>query len=295
MATYQKLNDCPQTFTIKQHNSAIDSSTLTVLEVPSIKGDSVSYTYNLYNGSSLTLGTRKDVYIGFSDDSGNFEGNQPTTISLTSDTTGCSATATKVDNTACSVIYSLNSCLKDRVITFSYNSTPIFKISQTYYKQSITNYVYAFNISSFRLNNSYYYAWFDDNSPTNISVTNTNKYLMYYYDDLSTNYSRSYIFFYYTSKQLSFATDLTVSDIIDQLTHVSGNNSLSGYGRYYYLDVPYNVNSYNNGNPTTISVSESSTICLYRYQSSMFTKIATITINADTKNYHLGKYKYTNS
>lgn len=287
MATYQKLNDCPQTFTILNHNAAIDSSILTVNKRTTPNGK-VSYLYTLYNGLGL-LGTRENVYIGFSDESGEFDGNQPTTISLTSDTTGCSATATKVDNTASSVTYTLNRCIADRVITFSYNSTPIFKISQTY--QIPTSYVYAFYISSFYLNSDVYsYAWFDNSSPSTISVSDTNKYLMSLYD--IDNSSKSYVFFYYTLKT-TFAFGLTVSQIIDELTHVSGNSNLSNYGSYYYLDVPYIVNSYNNGNPTTVSVSEDSTICLYRYQSSRFTKIATITINADTEYYHLGKYKYT--
>lgn len=299
MATYQKLNDCPQTFTISKHNAVIDSSVLTVTKTTLPTGK-IRYSYIL-DSEALLSSTAENVYIGFSDDDGNFKGNNTaSSISLDSDTSGCSATATKeIDiigsdgyNTASLIKYTLNKCTADRTITFSYNSIPIFKIKQTYETTTVstTSYVYGFYISSFSINSDYQYAWFDNNSPSTISVTNTNKYLMYYYDDLE-NY-RSYIFLYYTNKMYTFATDLTVSDIKSELTHVSGNDSLGSYGSYYYLDVPYNVNSYNNGNPTTVSASESSTICLYRYQSNVFIKIATITINDDTASYHLGKYKY---
>lgn len=87
-------------------------------------------------------GTKKQVYLGYEDTNKIFTNKLGTIITtqvttLDSDTAGCSAKAYLIqnDNTGAPIKFSLNTCTQDRLITFSYKNTPIFKIQQTYKKE----------------------------------------------------------------------------------------------------------------------------------------------------------------
>ena len=101
------------------------------------ESDKVTYSYSISIGTDLMLGTPKDVYLGYEDTNKIFEGNLSSVMTefsatLESDVTGCSAKLSRADNTGASIKYSLNKCIADRIITFSYNKLPIFSIKQTY-------------------------------------------------------------------------------------------------------------------------------------------------------------------
>lgn len=305
MATYQKLNDCPQTFTIIETNQAIDSSVLTVLKyddltIASTRAASLKdYSYQL-DGIHL-LGTRMPVYLGFEDTDGNFNGNNTGTVTLTSDTTGCSATATKklaligTDgyNTASSIKFTLNKCTADRTITFSYNSLPVFKIKQTYNtpvsSPSLLYAVYVYGLININSANDSF-AWFAEGAPDSFVLSNINNYLSFTIDNFD-NINKSYLVFWYTNNFYIFSTDLQVSKIINNLTHYSGNDNLSGYGSYYYITMNNTVNVYDNSKPTTKKISLLDTVYLYKISGITFTRVSTVCFGSTTETYHLGCYK----
>ena len=137
---YTKLSNCPVTFTIKKHNDAIMDSSLCVIEIESWGEGGIhkDYVYDLF----YTSGTKKQIYLGYEDTNKIFTNKLSSVITtqettLSSDTDGCSAKAYLIpnDNTGAPIKFSLNTCTQDRLITFSYKNTPIFKINQTYKKQ----------------------------------------------------------------------------------------------------------------------------------------------------------------
>ena len=138
-SNYKKLNNCPQTFILKDHNDAITDSSLLVIEYGFDTGNGIEimYEYKLeYNGN------KKQVYLGYEDTNKIFTNKLQSIITtqvttLDSDTAGCSAKAYLIqnDNTGAPIKFSLNKCTADRIITFSYKNTPIFKINQTYKKE----------------------------------------------------------------------------------------------------------------------------------------------------------------
>lgn len=139
-SNYKKLNNCPQTFTLTKHNDAITDSSLQVIEQELLQGN-ISYNYSISFGNN-TLGTKKDVYLGYEDSDKIFTNKLGSIITtqvttLDSDTAGCSAKAYLIpnDNIGAPIKFSLNKCTQDRLITFSYNETPIFQIQQTYKKE----------------------------------------------------------------------------------------------------------------------------------------------------------------
>ena len=140
---YTKLSNCPATFTIKKHNDAIMDSSLCVIEIITTgeSGDHKDYVYDLF----YTNGTKKQIYLGYEDTNKIFTNKLSSVITtqvttLESDTDGCSAKAYLIqnDNTGAPIKYNLNKCTADRIITFSYKNTPIFKINQTYDKKPMT-------------------------------------------------------------------------------------------------------------------------------------------------------------
>lgn len=142
-SNYIKQDNCPVTFTIKKHNDAIMDSSLCVIEIITIgeSGDHKVYVYDLF----YTYGTKKQIYLGYEDTNKIFTNKLSSVITtqvttLGSDTDGCSAKAYLIpnDNTGAPIKFSLNKCTADRIITFSYKNTPIFKINQTYYKKPMT-------------------------------------------------------------------------------------------------------------------------------------------------------------
>ena len=140
-SNYKKLNNCPQTFTLTKHNDAITNSSLQVIEQKLLQGN-ISYNYSISTGTNIEIDTRKDVYLGYEDTNKIFTNKLSSIITtqvttLDSDTDGCSAKAYLIpnDNTGAPIKFSLNKCTQDRLITFSYNETPIFRIQQTYKKE----------------------------------------------------------------------------------------------------------------------------------------------------------------
>ena len=140
---YTKLSNCPVTFTIKTHNDAITDSSLYVIEIESWGEGSIhkDYIYDLF----YTYGTKKQIYLGYEDTNKIFTNKLSSVITtqvttLDSYTDGCSAKAYLIqnDNTGAPIKFSLNKCTQDRLITFSYKNTPIFKINQTYDKKPMT-------------------------------------------------------------------------------------------------------------------------------------------------------------
>lgn len=138
-SNYKKLNNCPQTFILKDHNDAITDSSLLVIEYGFDTGNGIEimYEYRLeYNG------IKKQVYLGYEDTNKIFTNKLGTIITtqettLDSNTAGCSAKVYLIpnDNTGAPIKFSLNKCTQDRLITFSYKETPIFQIQQTYKKE----------------------------------------------------------------------------------------------------------------------------------------------------------------
>ena len=141
-SNYIKQDNCPQTFILKDHNDAITDSSLYIIEVESWSESGLhkNYYYNLSNN-----GTKKYIYLGYEDTNKIFTNKLSSIITtqvttLDSDTAGCSAKVYLIpnDNTGAPIKFSLNKCTADRIITFSYKNTPIFKIDQTYYKKPMT-------------------------------------------------------------------------------------------------------------------------------------------------------------
>ena len=138
MSKYKRLDACPKTFSITYHNEAIDDAQLYVYEYPTNK-----YNYTLYAQGNIP-GIRKDVYLGYEDANNIFEGklseaisNQGGNFQLDCNDDQCSGhfSFSGTDDTGAPIKFSLNKCTQDRLITFSYNETPIFQIQQTYKKE----------------------------------------------------------------------------------------------------------------------------------------------------------------
>ena len=138
---YKKLDNCPQIFILENHNDAITDSSLYVIEGESW-GESGLHKQYYYNLSNKYDYDSRDVYLGYEDINKIFTNKLSSIITtqvttLDSDTAGCSAKAYLIqnDNTGAPIKFSLNKCTADRIITFSYKNTPIFKIQQTYKKE----------------------------------------------------------------------------------------------------------------------------------------------------------------
>ena len=117
----------------------ITDSSLYIIEVESWSESGLHkiYYYNL----SKYDGPKKNIYLGYEDTNKIFTNKLSSVITtqvttLDSDTAGCSAKVYLIpnDNTGAPIKFSLNKCTADRIITFSYKNTKIFKINQTYYK-----------------------------------------------------------------------------------------------------------------------------------------------------------------
>ena len=142
MSKYKRLDACPKTFLIKYHNEAIDDAQLYVYEYPA--NNSTKYGYTLYAQGNMP-GIRKDVYLGYEDANNIFEGklseaisNQGGNFQLDCNDDQCSghfSFSGTDETTGAPIKFSLNTCTQDRLITFSYKNTPIFRIQQTYKKE----------------------------------------------------------------------------------------------------------------------------------------------------------------
>ena len=141
MSKYKRLDACPKTFLITYHNEAIDDAQLYVYEYSA--NNSTEYGYTLYAQGNMP-GIRKDVYLGYEDANNIFEGklseaisNQGGNFQLDCNDDQCSGhfSFSGTDDTGAPIRFSLNTCTQDRLITFSYKNTPIFRIQQTYKKE----------------------------------------------------------------------------------------------------------------------------------------------------------------
>lgn len=302
ISNYTKLVDCPKEFTLTKHNDAITDSSLQVIEQNlSFNGNTnVSYNYSISIGTGLLIGTRKDVYLGYEDINKIFNGNLSSVMTaysatLDSDVTGCSAKLSRADTTGASIKYSLNKCTKDRIITFSYKNTPIFKINQTYEKKETYQTFYIFSISSIGIGNSF--ALFENNNvlPNSFDMNQINKILMY--SGNGVNQTNGIILFYFcnTSYVLTF---ITVEELINsgKLTHLQGHDYLNTeYNKYKSLSLNKvdSINSYNSYNFSTIQATLSMKISIFISRESGLYRIPDYIQFGNTDNAnHVGVYKY---
>lgn len=300
-SNYKKLVDCPKEFTLTKHNDAITDSSLQVIEQKLFfnGNTNVSYNYSISTGTEIILGTRKDVYLGYEDINKIFDGNLSSVMSvfrdtLDSDVTGCSAKLSRVDTTGASIKYSLNKCTADRIITFSYKNTPIFKINQTYEKKETYQTLYIFSISSIGIGNSF--ALFENNNvlPNSFDMNQANKILMYMNAVTQTN---GIILFYFcnTPYILKF---ITVEELINsgKLTHLQGHDYLNTeYNKYKSLSLNKvdSINSYNSYNFSTIQATLDMKISIFISRESGLSRIPDYIQFSNTDNAnHVGVYKY---
>lgn len=307
ISNYTKLVDCPKEFTLTKHNDAITDSSLQVIEQNlSFNGNTnVSYNYSISigTGTGLLIGTRKDVYLGYEDINKIFNGNLSSVMTaysatLDSDVTGCSAKLSRADTTGASIKYSLNKCTKDRIITFSYKNTPIFKINQTYEKKETYQTFYIFSISSIGIGNSF--ALFENNNvlPNSFDMNQTNKILMYTGNGV--NQTNGIILFYFCNTPYVL-TFITVEELINsgKLTHLQGHDYLNTeYNKYKSLSLNKvdSINSYNSYNFSTIQATLSMKISIFISRESGLYRIPDYIQFSNTDNAnHVGVYKYITS
>ena len=195
MSNYIKRDNCPVTFTIKKHNDAIMDSSLCVIEIQSWTEGSIhkDYVYDLF----YTYGTKKQIYLGYEDTNKIFTNKLSSVITtqvttLDSDTDGCSAKAYLIqnDNTGAPIKFSLNKCTANRIITFSYKNTPIFKINQTYTAENMYYTIYIWEINTPSGLGSFAFFKYDNNNPSkyskNSNLYNKTKFYLLY-DTSDTN------------------------------------------------------------------------------------------------------------
>ena len=303
-SNYKKLVDCPKEFTLTKHNDAITDSSLQVIEQNlSFNGNTnVSYNYSISigTGTGLLIGTRKDVYLGYEDINKIFNGNLSSVMTaysatLDSDVTGCSAKLSRADTTGASIKYSLNKCTADRIITFSYKNTPIFKINQTYEKKETYQTFYIFSISSIGIGNSF--ALFENNNilPNSFDMNQTNKILMYMGNGVTQTNGIILFYFCNTPYILNF---ITVEELINsgKLTHLQGHDYLNTeYNKYKSLSLNKvdSINSYNNYNFSTIQATLAMKISIFISRESGLSRIPDYIQFSNTDNAnHVGVYKY---
>lgn len=301
-SNYKKLVDCPKEFTLTKHNDAITDSSLQVIEQNlSFNGNTkVLYNYSISTGTEIILGTRKDVYLGYEDINKIFDGNLSSVMSvfrdtLDSDVTGCSAKLSRVDTTGASIKYSLNKCTADRIITFSYKNTPIFKINQTYEKKETYQTFYIFSISSIGIGNNF--ALFENNNelPQSFDMNQTNKIDMYMGNGVTQTNGIILFYFCNTPHLLKF---ITVEELINsgKLTHLQGHDYLNTeYNKYKSLSLNKvdSINSYNNFNFSIIQATLAMKISIFIPRESGLSRIPDYIQFSNTDNAnHVGVYKY---
>ena len=246
---YKKLVDCASApaFTLTEHNDAITDSSLQVREIKLSlnENDKVTYSYSISIGTDIMLGTPKDVYLGYEDTNKIFTNKLSSIITtqvttLDSDTDGCSAKVYLIpnDNTGAPIKFSLNKCTANRIITFSYQNTPIFKIDQTYDKSGkITIYVCKLDAV---LTSNDRFALFDTNSSKEIPVNPYERYIKYqegYYAFVS-----EYVLMYTEDKKVREDTNIGTLLSTGKLTYLSGHDYLVKDKKYKDLKLA-NINT----------------------------------------------------
>ena len=238
-SNYIKRDNCPVTFTIKKHNDAIMDSSLCVIEIQSWTEGSIhkDYVYDLF----YTYGTKKQIYLGYEDTNKIFTNKLSSVITtqvttLDSDTDGCSAKAYLIpnDNTGAPIKFSLNKCTADRIITFSYKNTPIFKIDQSYNKGII----YVFE--SFVLEDGTTFAYFNTNTPSSIPTDHPQASYIWSYSWLESVESSQVLMY---TEYTDFNEDTPIGELLNtgKLTHLFGHDYLT-YDKYKNFKL---INFYN--------------------------------------------------
>lgn len=226
-SNYKKLNNCPQTFILKDHNDAITDSSLLVIEYGYDTGNGIEimYEYKLeYDGN------KKQVYLGYEDTNKIFTNKLGTIITtqvttLDSDTAGCSAKAYLIpnDNTGAPIKFSLNKCTADRIITFSYKNTPIFKINQTYDKTKILT-IYVCKQNALSISNDTRYAFFNTRSPILIPAEHEPNI---WWNQGYQSFVSTYVLMYTEDKNVDVSTPIGTLLSTGKLTHLSGHDYLT--------------------------------------------------------------------
>lgn len=306
---YKKLVDCPPEFILTEHNEAITDSSLQVREIKQLIDGKVTYIYGISTGPGIMIGTPKDVYLGYEDTNKIFEGNLSSVMTelratLESDVTGCSAKLSRADTTGASIKYSLNKCTADRIITFSYKTTPIFKINQTYDNsgssttKSYKIYVCKVGGTNFNYHNGF--ALFDINNPVSFSIpTDGNQihtFLPYYRN-------QNIFVLVYTEEKMPMYNGDKIGTLLKngQLRHLQGYDELtkSDY-KDLYLDYVSLVNHFEqvgigdgNGTFSTTEITLNMDIYVYINQNNRYylAKSNTFNFNNLTSDNHLGVYE----
>ena len=306
---YKKLVDCPKEFTLTKHNDEITDSSLQVIEQKLLINNKVTYSYSISTGTNIILGTPKDVYLGYEDINKIFDRKLSSVMTaysdtLDSDVTGCSATLSRSDTTGALIKYSLNKCTADRIITFSYKNTPIFKINQTYDNSGSsttkTYIIYVCKIGGTDLNYRNGFALFDNNNPLSFSIPadgNQIKEFRPYYRN------QDIYVLAYTQEHMLMINNVRIGTLLKngQLTHLSDHDYLK-QDRYkdLYLDYVTEVNHFEQGafghsTISTTTITFDMDIHVYINQQNAYVISEGNTFNFDklNKDNHLGVYKLT--
>ena len=303
-SNYIKRDNCPVTFTIKKHNDAIMDSSLCVIEIQSWTEGSIhkDYVYDLF----YTHGTKKQIYLGYEDTNKILTNKLSSVITtqvttLDSDTAGCSAKAYLIpnDNTGAPIKYSLNKCTADRIITFSYKNTPIFKINQTYTAEDMYYTIYIWEINIPGGLGSFAFFQYDNNNPTEYSKNSnlynkTEFYLLY--DISDTNQTA---LFCYSDEPILLSS--TVSELMSRgfVEHVQGHDYLiSNQNKYnqLYIKQVTDVNVFSGGtiatDVTTTKATLGMTISIYQERTNgMYQTSDRIRFGNVDNTSHIGIYK----
>lgn len=273
-SNYVKRDNCPATFTIKKHNDAIMDSSLYVIEILTLSenGYYKVYVYDLF----YTGGTKKQIYLGYEDTNKIFTNKLQSIITtqvttLDSDTAGCSAKAYLIpnDNTGAPIKFSLNKCTADRIITFSYKNTPIFKINQTYTQENMYYTIYVWKINTPNGLGSFAFFQYNVSNPVSVSKNSNlyNKTLFYFNDISNTNQTA---LFCYSDEGTSLSS--TVGGLINGglIEHVQGHDYLISNKDNYaqlYINPVTDVNVFTDGtidtDVTTTKATLDMTITIY--------------------------------
>lgn len=302
-SNYIKRDNCPVTFTIKKHNDAIMDSSLCVIEIITTgeSGDHKDYVYDLF----YTYGTKKQIYLGYEDTNKIFTNKLSSVITtqvttLDSDTDGCSAKAYLIqnDNTGAPIKYSLNKCTANRIITFSYKNTPIFKINQTYTAENMYYTIYLWEINTPGGLGTFAFFKYDDNNPVEYSKnSNLYKKTNFYSNDISNTQETA--LFCYSDDPISLSS--TVSELMSGgfVEHVQGHDYLiSNQNKYnqLYIKQVTDVNVFSGGtiatDVTTTKATLGMTISIYQERTNgMYQTSDRIGFGNVDNTSHVGIYK----
>ena len=241
---YTKLSNCPQTFILDDHNDAITDSSLYVIKYQSWAEDGLKTFYTYYLNAN---GEKKQIYLGYEDTNKIFTNKLSSVITtqvttLESDTVGCSAKAYLIqnDNTGAPIKFSLNTCTQDRLITFSYKNTPIFKINQTYDKPGTIITIYVCKLDSLSIGNNTRFALFNTKSHIQIPVNPYESYIQY--QEGYQTFVSDYVLMYTEDKKVREGTNIGTLLSTGRLTHLSGHDYLVTQDKYKNLKL---ANIYN--------------------------------------------------